>query len=188
MRSVVRETLLRALLELPALVDLYRDADPRFATAVGRWLETLEQDLGRVRHPLAGSLATQRAQVLAAGDGYQAPDVAGTGRRVQRATIARILEVVEPALRQEVTDIDRAFAEPREQLAQLVAVAVANGRLPAQTEPREAWLEQVWGALPDGDGAAGIREYLAAKLSRTDRLFLLDEVLRNLNGGDQPDR
>lgn len=182
MRSVVRETLVRALLELPALVDLYRDADPRFAEAVGRWLETLEDDLGRVRHPLAGSLATQRAQVLAAADGYRAPEVIGSGRRSQRATVARILEVVEPALRQEVATIDAAFAEPREQFAQLVAVAVANGRLPDEIEPREGWLEQVWAALPDGDGAAGIREYLAAKLSRTDRLFLLDEVLRNLNG------
>jgi len=63
----------------------------------------------------------------------------------------------------------------------LVAVAAAHDRIPEESGTREAWLERIWMALPDGDGAAGIREYLAARLARVDRLYLLDEVMRNLN-------
>jgi hypothetical protein len=106
--------------------------------------------------------------------------VTGTPRRTQRATAAVIIASVEPPLRDEVATIDEALAQPREQLAQLVAMALAHDRIPPSREPRESWLEDVWSQLPDGNGAAGVREYIAARLARVDRLYLLDEVMRNL--------
>jgi len=95
MRSVIRETLTRALIDVPALVDRYRDANPDFVPAVTRWLEDLERDLGRLRHPLAGFAASQRAQVFAANDGHRPETVSGTGRRAQRAVAALVLAAVE---------------------------------------------------------------------------------------------
>jgi hypothetical protein len=65
-------------------------------------------------------------------------------------------------------------------MSQLVAVAAQHTDFPAPREPREAWLMEVWRTLDVGNGAQGMFEYLSARLSRTDRLYVLDQIMRNV--------
>ena len=181
MQSVIRETMVSALLEVSALTGRYAASDPKYVEAVSRWLESTETSLGKLRHPAAGFVASRRGLLEAAPDGYH-PDTVESGhsRKARRAAAAVAIADVEERLGDEVMRLDATFAEWHERMSQLVAVAAQHTDFPAPREPREAWLMEVWRTLDVGNGAQGMFEYLSARLSRTDRLYVLDQIMRNV--------
>ena len=181
MQSVIRETIVSALLDVSALTDRYATSDPKYVEAVCRWLETTETALGKLRHPAAGFVAARRGLLEAAPDGHRPEAVEpGNSRKTRRAAAAVAIADVEGRLSEEVMRLDASFAEWHERMSQLVAVAAQHTEFPAPREPREAWLMEVWRALDVGNGAQGMFEYLSARLSRTDRLYVLDQIMRNV--------
>lgn len=181
MQSVIRETIVSALLEVSSLTERYATSDPKYVDAVCRWLEATETSLGKLRHPAAGFVAARRGLVEAASDGHR-PDAVepGQSRKMRRAVAAVAVADVEERLGDEVMRLDASFAEWYERMSQLVAVAAQHTDFPAPREPQEAWLMEVWRTLDVGNGAQGMFEYLSARLSRTDRLYVLDQIMRNV--------
>jgi hypothetical protein len=181
MQSVIRETMVTALIEVSALTARYARTDPLYVQEVSRWLETTETSLGKLRHPAAGFVAARRGLLEATADGHRPDGVeAGQARRVRRAAAAMTVAEVEARLGDEVTRLDATLAEWQERMSQLVAVAAPHTEFPAPREPREAWLMEVWRALDVGNGAQGMFEYLSARLGRTDRLYVLDQIMANV--------
>lgn len=183
MDSVRHEVVLRALLGIDALTDRYVRRDPGYVGAVDAWLSTTADALGRLRHPAAGFVAARRGELAAAADGHRPDGLATTStRRAERATAAVVVGAVEQRLGEEAVRLDAQLTEWTERMSQLVAVASQHTELPAPREPREAWLLEVWAALDVGNGTQAMVEYLRARLSRADRLFVLDRVLTNVLG------
>lgn len=184
MISIHREMILELLLDLPILLDLYEDVDPRFGAAVLKWLHKGEQNLARLRSPLVGSLSAQRGKVLALQDGIM-PDGCEIDRRNRRKRIragtALVLHDVESALNKIVVEIDENLKIYRDKMAQLIAVVSATNVIPLPpTEPRNLWLEKVWQSIEPTPETQHMLGYLNASLSKTDLNYLLDEVLGNL--------
>ncbi len=181
MQSVIRETMVTALLEVSALTDRYATSDPKYVEAVSRWLEATETSLGKLRHPAAGFVAARRGLLEAAPDGYRPEAIEpGHSRKTRRAAAAVAVADVEERLSDEVMRLDANFAEWHERMSQLVAVAAQHTDFPAPRAPHEAWLMEVWRTLDVGNGAQGMFEYLSARLSRTDRLYVLDQIMTNV--------
>ncbi len=170
-----------ALIEVSDLTARYARTDPLYVQEVARWLEATETSLGRLRHPAAGFVAARRGLLEATADGHRPDGVeGGQARRVRCAAAATTVAEVEARLGEEVTRLDAILAEWQERMSQLVAVAAPHTAFPAPREPREAWLMEVWRALDVGNGAQGMFEYLSARLGRTDRLYVLDQIMANV--------
>ena len=182
MQSIVREVIVGHLMELSDMVDLYEDRDPRFVAAAIKWMTSVEEALGRLRLPLTSYVAAGRGTILAAQDGYRLPGYEGVSpRRALRGAASSVLADLEREMRATVASIDEMLIEMTDRMAQLIALATQQVALPPPTEPREQWLEQVWDALDVANGAAPIRAYLQARMTRTDRLYVLDSVMRNVD-------
>lgn len=185
MQTLIRETLLGHLHEVTALADGYAGGD--FAGGTIAWLKSVEESLGKLRHPQASLAASERARVAAAGD--EPSDSAEPGRRTRRKHtrwVAReALGRVEERLREEVLAIDARFAELRDKLAQAVAMAHAQDPMAlAATGPREAWLRAAWRHCRGVANVAPLLRSLEAALKPMDRLNLLDDVLANMQASE----
>lgn len=185
MLVATREMLLEHLLELPGLTDRYADRDPEFVPGAIAWLSACEATLQRIRSPLAGLVATERAKILASGDGHREPGIAPdtNPRKLGRAMAARALARAEVELRAVIAGIDERFLAFREKLAQLLAVASTSHALPLPDgQPRDHWLSDVWQILRQSPEGRGMAAYLSSALQPTDLWFLLGETLDNLLG------
>jgi hypothetical protein len=189
MQALIRETAMKLLQEIGHLTDLYQKRDPQFVRRTLDWLRTAEEEMGKLRHPSASTIAAQRGQILSTEDGYRPPQIESRNRRkLTRATAMQVLGDVERDLRAAVERCDEFLTEMREKMSQLLAVAAAEGALPLPpTEPRSTWLTKVWKSLQRGNGA-GMFGYLSARLQRADRIYLLDELLTNMTASETPRR
>lgn len=182
--AITREHLMTHLLRLSTVADRFARHDPAYPEAVMRWLTVLEEDLARLRNPVASLASSQRAGILAAGEGPPPPGAAGRpiSRRKARALAATAaLSEVEKALRGQVQKIDQDLEGFREKMAQLIAVFSRTSvlRLPAGGVTSD-WLDRVWTDLAETDETRGMYDYLAARLTVTDRRYLLAELFENL--------
>lgn len=182
MQKLVRETIAARLVELPALANRYQSGDASYVDDVLGWLRTTAAELGRLRHPLAGIVSSQQALIVAIRNGYRPEHIAAMSRRRSVAAAATLaIGEVEPVLRAAVAELDGYLREMTDRMAQLLAVASADHPVPLPpTEPRDAWLDQVWEGLRATNGGGGMFGYLNARLTRSDRNALLDELLANV--------
>lgn len=184
MLAIERETMAACLAELPRLVDTYQQADPNFTPQTLQYLQTLEERLGRLRSPLLGVCAAERAAIIAAADGggeSEAPPRRGSPRRAARLASAAALRRVEEALQTRVGQIDARLDILREKLHQVLAVSTASRPIPLPpTEPRSAWLAGVWAGLASVNEARSLFSYLSATLDRVDREYLLGDAIDNM--------
>ncbi len=181
MQTLIRETLIGHLREISTLANGYDGGD--FAAGTMDWLQSIEESLGKLRHPQASLAAAERARIRPADDEPQ--EDSSTSRRSRRKHarwVAReALGKVEERLREEVLSIDERFAELRDKLAQAVAMAHAQSPLPLPpTQPHEAWLRTAWRHCRGVANVAPLLLSLEAALKPMDRLNLLDDVLANL--------
>ena len=184
MLAITREHLLKHLLRLSSVADRYARHDPSYPEAVMQWLTVLEEDLARLRNPVASLASSQRAGILAAGDGMSRPGPGGrplSKRKARALAATRALSDVEEALRAQVQTMDRELETFRDKLAQLIAVFSQSRvlRLPPGGVTSD-WLDHVWGELAETAEARGMYDYLSARLSVSDRRYLLAELFENL--------
>ena len=184
MLFVTREKITIHLMEVGALVDLYQQKDPVFVERVISWLNRVEQSLQQFRNPLASFVAGERGKIIACKDGLREDKVEGaklSTRKHMSATASLALSRCEEMLRAQVVDIDTKFDACREKMSQLLAVSSMQNPIPLPpTEPRQHWLRTVWSGLGRAEEAKGMFGYLNAMMSPSDRLHLLDELLRNM--------
>lgn len=185
MQVYTREMMMESLLAIPPLVDLYARKDPAFVQQVMDWMSRTEKHLSSLRHPLTATMATERGRILAALDGHRPPEAEPglSARKLARATASTSLETCERKLHEAVQAIDMRLQVMREKLVQLLAVSSAHSPIPLPpTEPRSTWLAGVWKRLRTSAETQSLQRYIEGSLDPTDRLHLLDEVLRNLLG------
>lgn len=184
MLALTRHKLLEHLQTLSNIVDFYRRHDPLFESAAIDWLEKVEQTFLQLRHPLAGSVAVERAKILAVSDGYRdyEASLSGTSRRkAGNVTLVIVLGRVETMLLQDVMRIDTQFSSWREKMAQFIAVATNEQPIPLPpSEPRQVWLQQLWHGFHTTPETHSMYVYLNTVMSSSDRLYLLDELIENL--------
>lgn len=185
MLGLTRELLTEHLLELPSLTDQYATRDPEFIAGALAWLARCESTLQRLRNPLAGMIAAERAKVIATSDGYREAGLAdkGSARKALRVSASRALAAVEAELRAVVASIDGRLLAFREKMAQLLAVASAMQSLPLPNgETRDQWLSDVWETLRESKEGRSMALYLSGALHPSDRWLVLGETLENLLG------
>lgn len=189
MLAATREMLLAHLLELSALTDQYAARDPDFVGASIAWLAACEATLQRLRSPLAGLLASERARILAGGDGYREAGVlpeSANRRKAARVIASRALARAEVELRTVVAGIDDRFVAMREKMSQLLAVASTAQSLPLPgDQPRDQWLAAVWQILRHSVEGRSMAAYLSSALHPADLSFVLGETLDNLLGATE---
>jgi len=182
--AYTREKLMEMLLQVPALISLYQSQDSAFVPSVLQWMTDSENELKRLRSPLASQCATERGRLLASVDGFPDAELRareGGLRKAARATGALCLGRVEASMRQRVNELDAQLAQATDKMAQLLALGSAQSPLPLPpTEPRSAWLAQVWQQLGGVNETRHLHGYLASLLTASDRLYLLEQATDNL--------
>jgi hypothetical protein len=187
MLAATREILLDKLLTLPEMIDAYQRNEIGFASRSAAWLQELEQSLMQLRSPLASTVANQRARIVSALDGYSEA-LAGheriSRRKAVNITASLALDEAEKVLTSRIAEIDQKFDGWREKLAQFVSVASGSVPIPLPpTEPRSVWLKQTWLSWQTVNETRAMYTYLNTAMTRSDRLYLLAELLDNqLNG------
>jgi len=184
MLAFTREKLISHLLQIPPLVDLYQNHDPLFAERVVDWLSELEESLGQMRLPTAGMAASERALILAIADGYRDQEIEVSSRRprkAKQAAAALAINRMQSELRRRIEEIDEQFDAWRERMAQFIAVAINSNHIPLPpTEPRNAWLSNIWKSWGSNGETQSMYNYLNAAMTQGDRIFLLDELISNI--------
>lgn len=186
MLAVTREMLLEHLLEISALTDKYASREPDFIESTMAWLAACEATLQRIRSPLAGMIASERAKILASHDGYREPGATreqGKPRKAVRATAYLAIARAEAELRAAVVAIDERLLPLREKMAQLIAVSSAAQPLPMpEGAERDQWLSAVWQILKQSKEGRSMAVYLSTTMQTDDLWLILGEMLDNLLG------
>ncbi len=188
MLAFTRERMMDSLSQISELINMYQRRDSQFIETTVAWLKASEESLLQIKSPLASFVAAERGKLLAASDGYINHEInpnRHSNRKTQAAMAALVLSRVESAVRNHVAHIDEKFDALREKMIQFVAVSTANGTppyaLPARFDPKEAWLKTVWESLRVTAETANMRNYLNTALNPSDRLYLLDSFIDNLD-------
>ena len=179
MQAYLRERLVEELLKLHDLANRYPQNSPGFIQQTLSWMKGLEQVLTRLRHPLAGTLASRRMLLESALDGHV--DTSSHSRRkAARFRAVDLLAEAEAELRNEVERIDRQFNEWRDKIAQLAALASSQQPLPISDPLVDAQLKLLWHQMGTAAEGANMHRYLSAVMPEADLLYLLRDVLNNL--------
>ena len=181
MQSIFRERSIGCLMEISGLVDLYERKDPSFLQRVMAWLSESEKAFAQLRHPFAAFPAAQRAQILAAREGLRDAGTENTRhqRKIAPIAAAQALSRMEEELRDQVSSLDEIFEDAKGKIAQLLVIASAVAPLSApEGRERQIWLEEIWARLGEASEARALYLYLNASLAKVDRLYLLNEIVR----------
>ena len=180
MQAYTREKLLDALVEAQQLANLYQHKDGRFIEQTLKWLVALEQDLAKLRHPLAGLAAAQRTNLNGAIDG-----MGGVGevskRKMARFEAIEIVSVIEVELRRVVETIDDQFKLWSDKIAQLAAIASRQTPIKlSSTQLTNVELKKIWTQFGQPPEGANMHQYLSAVMPQADLFYLLNDVINNL--------
>lgn len=177
------EAVQAALLEVPSVVDTLGDVGAQTET-VSRWMKKLETLLAAKRLPVAATVASHRAVLIAANRGRIHEEIEMLGKpgrsKLVIATASLVLEWTVSAVRVLLEPEEARYAEAASLAMQLVAVAQAKGMVahdvgdgPSGVESIIGWLDS---ASADPDLAGGFAK-LAALVGRKDSLRLLSRSL-----------
>ncbi|MGY0614464.1 hypothetical protein [Vibrio sp. FJH11] len=183
MKSVLKETIIARLLLLPQLSDKYLAQDPSYVFDVALWLKQTEQKLEPMRSPMVSTLASLRGLLEACDDGYQHDKVLNSSRskrKGKRALAASLLTRADTILNAELQRIDNHFSEVNDKLAQLLALVFAHQPLPIVQNITTGYLDSIWKTLGEHEETKSMYLYLQARMSATDRRYLLRHLLLNM--------
>ena len=182
MLGLLYEEATQLLLDLAPVVKGRVAGDAEFIPQAVAWIQRAEALLARHRSPAVSVASMQLLTLTGVVRGGGTPGMgAVTRRRAALQSAAEAQGAVEAVVRESAQDAAAALAEVRVKMAQLLAVSSATNPIPLPpSEPRAAWLMEVWRNLSNGPETRNMHAYLAVTLSIDDRLYLLDQLLRNL--------
>lgn len=180
MQAYTREKLVMALDVSRRLADQYQAKDPLFIANSIQWFEQIEAELAKLRHPLVSLLAAKRIELSALAEG-NVTAAHHSKRKAMRFESVVVLEAVEQHLRSEVERIDGQFADWRDKIAQLAAIASRQAPIQlTDSELSNTALGQIWQQFGKAEEGANMHQYLSAILPKADLLYLLKDVILNL--------
>ncbi len=184
MLAYTREKLLDKLQLTPAILDLYQQQNPSFASEVLSWLSSVEEVMSRLRLSQASQITVEKGKVLAVMAGIPDQSFAVhrlSQRKLVQASALFSLGRAQEAVQQKIQNIDQQFEIWREKMAQYLAIATSRVPIPLPpSEPREAWLKSVWSLLNINGETQNMYRYLNTALQPADRNYLLSQLLDNL--------
>ncbi|MGB1237229.1 MAG: hypothetical protein ACPG4U_03400 [Pseudomonadales bacterium] len=179
MRAILREKLIAQGLALANVSKLYQSDAQRLVPAYQHWLNHCEQDLSSLRSPISLTLQAERTSLLAVLDGLVPEGIQHTKstRKLHRAAAARSIEKVSVLFQQQLEEIDRYFEQITEQLCQSSAIIQSlQPQLYASLTPTTG-AASIWHAMHDTQETLQIYNYLSAKVSASDRNYLLQDLV-----------
>jgi hypothetical protein len=183
MQSLLREKLLAQALKLGEVSNLYRSDATRFVLSFYQWLDETEQTLASTRSPEIILLQGEKSLVTSVLDGYF-PEYVQNGknpRKTQRAVAAHSVEKIAQVFRERIEEIDRAFTQVNENMCNAVAVlATKNPELFQSLQANQNGAEIVWYQMSKVPETIPMYHYLSAKLSMSDRNYLLLDILEKM--------
>ena len=184
MQSVIRERIIVSLLRIPPLVDHYSQQNNAFPELTMRWLSDTEHSLQPFRLPLVSRLASLRGMIIAGGDGLSlsAGQVSAgrNPRKLRRSTTMNLLQQAEETLHNHCQKIDQELDDYRDKLAQILAVASAREALPGGDFNSVHYIDQLWKTACSAQENTTMAQYVSARLSETDRRYLMVDIVRQL--------
>lgn len=183
MLAVVREQIVEQLMGLPAIVDQYLSHDSHFVGNTLRWMRETEEKLQSSRLPITSEISTLRGLVAATDEGYTEPEVVTgqrSSRKNRRVMVMHLLRKAEQALREQATQIDREFDDFKDKLSQLLAVSSSKKAIPASKAIDTLYIDKIWELLKEAPENKNLYFYIQARLSETDRRYLLQDLLHHL--------
>lgn len=183
MQAIVREHIVEQLMQLPAIVDQYLSHDSHFVGNTLRWMRQTEEKLQSSRLPIVSEISTLRGLIAATDEGYTEPEVVSaqrSSRKTRRVMVMHLLRKAEQALRDQANLIDREFDDFKDKLSQLLAVSSSKAPLPAPKTIDTAYIDKTWERLKDAPENKNLYFYIQARLSDTDRRYLMQDLLHHL--------
>lgn len=163
--------------------EVYRTDSFRFVDAYLAWLKQAENDLLSTRSPICVLLQAESTLVASVMDGHR-PEHLEAGRslkRCQRAVAAQSLERVSREIYSTIGRIDHLLDEMEEKLCHAIAVlASKNPDTYERLTPSQKGVDMIWSMLSMAPETIPIYSYFCAKLSLTDRNYLLEGIIQNI--------
>ena len=182
MQALIREKLAECLEKLGPVAQTYQTNPTGFAQEYLRWLQASETDLAPLRLPLVATLQSQKTQLLAIEDGLQPAYLsqAVSPRKRQRAAAAALMEQAVGTLQGKLAQIDQQLSEPQEKLNQAMALLLSQQPdALKRIKPNTTGARNVWNKLKALPELNNLCSYLSAKLSLSDRDYLLISLISN---------
>ena len=183
MQCILREKLMALAAALADVSEVYRTDSFRFVDAYLAWLKQAENDLLSTRSPICVLLQAESTLVASVMDGHR-PEHLEAGRslkRCQRAVAAQSLERVSREIYSTIGRIDHLLDEMEEKLCHAIAVlASKNPDTYERLTPSQKGVDMIWSMLSMAPETIPIYSYFCAKLSLTDRNYLLEGIIQNI--------
>lgn len=185
MQSILREKLMAQAIKLAGVSGIYRTESYRFVDAYFSWLEEAEKDLSALRSPLCIMIQAEKSVLTSVRDGYL-PGQIQSGKSVrknQRAVAAQSLEKMSREIYSKIESLDSFFSQVSENLCHAIAVlAQKEPDLYRGLEPNQTGAEIIWRKLAATAETIPMYNYICAKLTATDRNYLLLDIIQKIAG------
>ena len=183
MQCVLREKLLVQAAKLADVSNLYRTESYQFVDAYFSWLEDAEKDLSALKSPISILLQSEKSSLTAVLDGYIPTNiqVGKNARKTQRAAAARSLETISREIYARIETIDQTLDQLNDKLCQAIAVlASKEPDFYATIQANQQGIDAVWKKLSQTPETTPMYNYLCAKLTLTDRNYLLQDIIQRV--------
>jgi len=165
---------------LAPLMDRYQQGDVSFPDHALKWLEEAEKTMSTLHLPDGAEMSTLRGRILKAPDALPAedgPPLRSSVRRARNASAADALDRAEAVLRGRLLGAEERLKMFEDKLCEGMTAFLLQNQLPEMMTSRQAWLGEVWHDIHQFSATRPLAIYLAASLSKVDRLYILDRVL-----------
>jgi hypothetical protein len=180
MLAYTRELFMDRLLEMPSILKEFDDTGQ--VENLVNWLTTLEEEVGKLRNPLATSVTTTITSIQNCWEGQLIEGIQESmpKRKARKIAVKTLFGRLGESMSNEVENIDSKFEVMSDKIAQLLGAASAIKPLPMPDVNLQRWKRNVWIELGKHESTKAIYTYLTSSLNKSDREYLLDSMLGRL--------
>lgn len=182
MQSILREKLLVLAARLSIVSSTYIRENYRFVQDYLTWLENAEQDIAGLRSSISILLQAEKTILISVLDGYMPANIKESSPRKRlRAIAAQSLDRVAREIQSKVENIDNSFVPIKEQICHAIAIISSKDpELHINLQPNQQGIDILWKKLGTTLETIPVFNYFCAKLSPTDRDYLLIDIIQNI--------
>jgi len=187
MQCVLREKLMAQSIKLSEISRIYQVESYRFVDSYIEWLDETEKELSSLRVPISTLLQAEKTKLISVMDGYVPEYIQNSKslRKIQRAVSAQSLSKISQDINSKITSLDLFFEQLHEKISHAIAVIAGkdsgfyNSICDNKISSRDMWL-----VVSNTPETRPIYNYLSAKISMTDRDYLMINVIDNIKNNN----
>jgi len=182
MQAYIREKLIEEIIYSEKLVSQYRSNNTKFIQNMLNWLDKLEKELSKLRHPLCGILSIEQAKILTTLEGNITIMKGVSKRKAMRFQAIESLEITKRELVKVINNIDNKFDLWKEKIAQLAAISSKNSPIliSNENELTSLRLAEIWKSFGSSQEGYNMHQYLSAVMPKADLMYILNEIILNI--------